>query len=363
MAVPFDLERLEVTGASLPVIEDVMQAVYAPDSAFDTGAAQFSVSGSGSLVYVQGGIHPPLRKSLVWVDREGRAQPLAAPERGYWYPRLSPDGRRVSVSIQEGEQLDVFVYDMSRGTLTRVTLEGMNDSPVWASDGKRVTFESTTNGPPNLFWAQPDGSSAPERLTTSENWQNPASWSPDGKVLAFIEESPTTGLDIWVLPFGDGEHEPRPIVQTRFQEWYATFSPDGRWLAYSSDESGREEIYVQPYPGPGERTQISIKGGFSPAWARDGRELFYRVWPEGPPWKLRMMTVNITTDPAFIAGKPRMLFEEDRYQTSDPLRSYDVAADGRFLMLKFSEQPSEPVTQLRVVLNWFEELKRLVPTH
>ncbi len=337
-----------------------MQAIYADTSTFDTGAAQFSVSDSGSLVYIQGGTHRHLRKSLVWVDREGRAQPLAATERerGYFYPRLSPDGRRVAVNIQEGEQHNIFVYDISRGTRTRMALKGVNDSAVWSPDGKRVAFESTTGGPANIFWAQPDGSSVPERLTTSENYQTPASWSPDGKVLAFLE-----GGDIWVLPFDNGEHEPRPVVQTRFTEEYPTFSPDGRWLAYTSNESGQPEVYVQPYPGPGERTQISVEGGTRPAWARDGRELFYRILPQEPPWKRKMMAVSITTDPAFTAGKPRMLFEEDRYQTSLPVRSYDVAADGRFLMLEPAEQPTERVTELRVVLNWFEELERLVPTH
>ena len=355
---PFDLERLEVTGGSLPVIEGVMQAVYAGHSAIDTGAAQFSVSGAGSLVYVEGGTYPLLRKSLVWVDREGRAQPLGGTERGYWHPRLSPDGRRVAVFISEPEQRDIFVYDISRGTLTRVTQEGANAYPAWSPDGKRVAFQSTTGGPANIFWVQPDGS-ALERLTTSENRQYPASWSPDGKALAFLE-----GRDIWVLPFDNGEHEPRPVVQTRFEEEYPTFSPDGRWLAYTSDESGRREVYVQPYPGPGPRTQISVEGGMSPAWARNGRELFYRVL-SGGRWggKRKMMAVKITTDPTFIAGKPRMLFEEAGYQPSEPFRSYDVAADGRFLMLEMAEQPSQRVTELRVVLNWFEELKRLVPTN
>ncbi len=353
MAVPFDLERLEVTGGSLPVIEGVMQAVYNTNSTIDTGAAHFSVSGAGSLVYIQGGVSPPDRKSLVWVDREGRARPLGGTERGYWYPRLSPDGRRVAVNIAEPEQNDILVYDISRGTTTLVTQEGVNDFPVWSPDGKRVTFGSTTGGPANIFWVQPDGSSVPERLTASENDQTPASWSPDGKVLAFLE-----GGDIWVLPFDDAEQEPRPFVQTRFTEEYPTFSPDGRLLAYVSDESGRPEVYVQPYPGPGARTRISVEGGFSPAWSRDGRELFYRINSGG---KRKMMAVNITTDPAFTAGKPRMLFEEDRFQPSLPVRSYDVAADGRFLMLDVPEQPAERVTELRVVLNWFEELKRLVP--
>jgi dipeptidyl aminopeptidase/acylaminoacyl peptidase len=189
-------------------------------------------------------------------------------------------------------------------------------------------------------------------LTTSEYLQAPNSWSPDGQLLAFIVVNPTTGRDIWVLRFSD--RKAQPFLQTPLNETAPRFSPDGRWLAYvSSDESGRDEIYVQPYPGTG-KWQISTEGGTEPLWNRNGRELFYRSGD-------KMMGVEITTQPEFSAGTPKALFE-GRYQPSPILNNYDVSPDGqRFLMLKPSETREAAPTQINVVLNWFEELKRRVP--
>jgi eukaryotic-like serine/threonine-protein kinase len=215
---------------------------------------------------------------------------------------------------------------------------------------------------PNLFWQLADGSGGLERLNTSEYIQVPTSWSPDGKVLAFMEVNPTTRVDIWVLRMGDpsrGSGQVRnaqPFLRTPFDEGAAGFSPDGRWLAYMSDESGRYEIYVQPYPGPGGKWQVSTEGGTEPVWNPNGRELFYRSGD-------KMMVVDIATQPGFAAGKPRILFE-GRYQPS-PVQSadYDISRDGqRFLMLKPSESAEAAPTQINVVLNWFEELKQKVPT-
>ena len=200
-------------------------------------------------------------------------------------------------------------------------------------------------GPTNLFWKPADGSGPVEQLTESERYQRyPSSWSPDGQVLAFSEFHPSTDWDIWVLPL-QGERKPRPFLQTQFREGEAVFSPDGHWLAYISDESGRNEVYVRPYPGPGGKRQISTEGGDEPVWAKNGRELFYRNGD-------KMMAVDIVTEPQFSAAKPRLLFE-GRYG------SYGIAPDGqRFLM----ESERKEATQINVVLNWFEELKRLVPT-
>ena len=241
--------------------------------------------------------------------------------------------------------------------MTRLTFEGINEHPTWTPDGRRVTFRSDRAGATNLFWKPADGSGAAERLTTSENTQSPSSWSPDGQVLAFYERpiggAFTPNRDIWVLPI-EGEQKPRPFLQTPFEEAGAVFSPEGRWLAYMSTESGRQEIYVQPFPGPGGKWQISTEGGREPAWARNGREIFYRNGDQ-------LMAVDITTDPTFSAGTPKVLFEGTFEMANLSRANYDVAPDGqRFVMIQEGGSDSAPA-QINFVLNWFEELKRRVP--
>ena len=262
--------------------------------------------------------------------------------------------------MEQGSQ--TLLYDLSRETLTRLTFEGnANLNPVWTPDGKRIAFESNREGPYNVFWQLADGSGGLERLTTSEYLHAPMSWSPDGQLLAFVEVTPTTGVDIWVLRMGDPSpgsgqvRKAQPFLRTPFNEGAARFSPDGRWLAYISDESGRFEVYVQSYPGPGGKWQISTEGGTEPVWTRNGRELFYRSGD-------KMMAVDVATQPGFAAGKPRMLFEGPYEPAQIPVANYDVSPDGqRFLMLKPVEQAQAAPTQINVVLNWFEELKRRVP--
>ncbi len=292
-------------------------------------------------------------RTLVWVGRQGAVEPLAAPPRVYSDPRLSPDGQQVAVEASEPPH--IWIYDIPPGTLTRLTFEGWNDSPLWAPDGKRVAFSSNrASGPLNLFWKAADGSGQAEQLTARKHHQRPLSWSPEGQVLAFSELHSTTASDIWVLPL-QGERKPRPFLQTRFDEGAAVFSPDGHWLAYTSNESGRYEVYVQPFPGPGGKWRISTEGGHEPVWAKSGRELFYRNGN-------KMMAVEITTQPTFRAGTPTLLFEGQYVQPGPRRANYDITPDGqRFLMIKEYEQ-REAATQINVVLNWFEELKRLVPT-
>jgi Tol biopolymer transport system component len=344
VAVPFNPQRLEVTGTAVTVVESVSQS--------PAGAAQYDLSATGSLVYVPGGVQSAQRE-LVWVKRNGAEQPLAAPARLYISPRLSPDGQRIAVGIQDrGTQ--VWLYDVIRQTTTRLTFEGeTNSAPVWTPDGKRIAFQSNREGPLNIFWQPADGSGGVERLTTDESLQAPSSWSPDGQLLAFIGGSPTTGAHIWVLRLG--ERNTQPFLRTPFNEAAPRFSPDGRWLAYVSNESGRYEIYVQPYPGPGGKRQVSIGGGTEPVWNPNGRELFYRSG-------VKMMSVDIATQPGFAAGNPRMLFEGLYQETSATSANYDVSRDGqRFLMLKPVEGTEAALTQINVVLNWSEELKRRVP--
>jgi hypothetical protein len=361
MAVPFDPQRLTATGEAVPVVEGVLQSIT-------NGYAQYAFSATGSAVYVPGGVQATQLR-LVWVSRNGAEQPLAATAHAYRQPRLSPDGRRVAVTIDEqGNQ--VWLFDLSRETLTRFTFEGnRNTDPAWTPDGKRIAFESNKEGQDNLFWQLADGSGGLERLTTSDSAQYPLSWSPHGQMLAFVDLNSVTGRDIWVLRMGDpspgsgqapsagsGEvHKPQPFLRTPFNETAPQFSPDGRWLAYVSDESGRDEIYVQPYPGPGGKWQISTEGGTEPVWNPNGRELFYRSGD-------KMMAVEIATQPGFSAGKPRMLFEGPYQLAPVTFPNYDVSPDGqRFLMVKANETREAAPTQINVVLNWFEELKRRVP--
>jgi eukaryotic-like serine/threonine-protein kinase len=351
MAAPFDARRLALSGAAVPAIEGVMQS--------SGGAAQYSVSSTGTLAYLAGGIAGG-QSHLVWVSRNGEEQTLPAVPHNYSYPQVSPDGRRVAVAIAD-QETQVWVYDVSRDTLTRLTFEGnVNSSPAWSPDGKRIAFRSTRAGPQNLFWQAADGSGAAERLTTSDYLNSPNSFSPDGQLLAYSETNPQTGRDIWVLNLKDpgtpGQaRKVQPFLKTPYEETAPKFSPDGKWLAYSSDESGRRETYVQPYPGPGGKWQISTDGGQEPVWNPKGGELFYRSGS-------KIMAVDITTQPGFAAGRPKALFEGPYLPTAASFPSYDVSPDGqRFLMLKPVESQASAPTQINVVLNWFEELKAKVP--
>ena len=346
MAVPFDRQRLEISGAAVPVVKGVLQSPT-------NGAAQYSISANGSLAYALGGVQSVQRR-MVWVDRKGVEQALPAPARTYRFPRLSPDRQRVAATIEESES-HIWVYDLRRETPTRWTFEGsINLMGAWTPDGKRIAFQSDREGPQNIYWQLADGGGGLERLTTSKYTNAPNSWSPDGQALAFIEIHPDTGYDISVLRLSD--RKVQPFLQTRFTESAPAFSPDGHWLAYISDESGHFETYVQPYPGPGGKWQISTDGGTEPVWNRNGRELFYR---QGN----KMMAVDVTAEPSFSVGKPKMLFEGPYQPTPATFPNYDVSTDGqRFLMLKPSESAQAALTQINVVLNWFEELKQRVPT-
>ena len=375
VAAPFDVRRLQITGGAVSIVSGVMQAANMSTTQLDSGAAQLTTSASGSLLYVAGGIAPDIERSLVWVDRNGATRPLPLPARPYLAPRLSPDGKQLVVWTP-GTDRTVWAFDLVRSTLTRVTPEAKTSRPIWMPDGTRVTFASATAGTDNLFSRAADGSGTTERLTTSMNQQMPSSWSPDGKTLLFVEPKPSTSRiapTTTTSPFElnsrrimilrAGETPPQPLLGTRSSESEPDFSPDGRWIAYVSDESGRDEVYVQSFPKLGSRHQISNHGGTGPAWSRDGHELFYteteRAIP-GAAQLVRMMTVSVTTGAAFAAGVPRSLFE-GRLTIQTATRGYDVTADGqRFLMVQTKDRPPVTPNQMILVQNWFEEMNARV---
>ncbi len=342
LAVPFDLNELRVKGTPAPILHGVTMRP-------DFGNAEFSVSRDGSLIYAPGDSRGDNHRVL-WVDREGQAQPLIETPRGFYLPRLSPDGRLLALNIS-GANGSVWVYDLHRSSLARLTFSFDNDYAIWTPDSRRVTFGSTREGPWNLFWQTADGSAKAERIVPSEHRQQPGSWSPNGKVLAFEEFRPETGRDIWILA-REGNRKPEPFLKTEFNEGDPMFSPDGRWIAYVSDESGQYEVYVRPFPSSERKFQVSTEGGTPPVWNPGGRELFYRNGD-------KMMVVDIETKGDLTLGKPRLLFE--RRSPGWWGLYFDVAPDGqRFVMIDDSEAKPAP-TQLNLVLNWSEELKRLAP--
>ncbi|MGA2260704.1 MAG: protein kinase [Acidobacteriota bacterium] len=353
MAVRFDLAGLNVIGQPFPLVENVMQA-FSIFLENNTGAGQFGISDTGSLIYAAGGIVPDPNNSLVWVDQRGREQPVTLLQKPFFAPRLSPDGQRIAYGTYRREY-QVWVYDLIRGTNSRLTGEGWAIHPIWTPDGKRLLFSWEKSLEANLFWQPYDGSSPMERLTTSEYTHYPGSWSSDGKMVALVEEHRDTGDDdIAVLEVRSGRVT--PFLNSQFNEMDPEFSPDGRWIAYSSDESNRFEVYVRPFPGPGMKHPVSSEGGVEPLWARNGKQLFYR-------WRNQVWVADVQTDGGFSTSKPRLLFEKPGYLYGDPIRTYDLSFDGqRFLMVKLEQRKPTPVTEMILVQNWFEELKQKVPT-
>jgi serine/threonine-protein kinase len=346
-ALPFDLARLQPVAAPLPLPEQT----YVPP----VGQAQFSVALSGALVYVNAadGV-PQLARSLVWVDREGKEEPLGLPPRAYAVPRLSPDGTLVALDIRD-QQNDIWIWSLMRQSFARFTTGPFLDmAPVWSSDGRRIIWTSTRNSAnPALFWQAADGTGSPERLATSARAQFPSAALPDGRGLLFSEGSPDgRGALLHRLAL-QGEHAVDVVLsgQARFNN--AEVSPDGRWIAYESDESGQFEIYVRVYPETGNgRWQISSQGGTRPVWSRNGRELFFLDGAD----RLNAATIETTAGGGFAAGSSRRLLDAAYFpgfsSRGTLLRGYDVSPDGRrFLMIK-GPSGSNVLPVVTVALNW-----------
>ena len=353
-AMPFNVDRLERTGSPMPVLEGVASSPAA-------GQAQYHVSDTGLMVYRPGTVDiEPF--PIAWADRSGQLENLLEDAGIYGTPRLAPDGRRLAVSVQRGNNWDVWVYDIERDVSTRLTFEsGYDADPVWSPDGRYVAFVSDRDdGHFATYRTRSDGSGEAERLIEPGKLEFPApvSWSPDGTRLLLITPGPNGSDDLWFLP-ADGKGEPEPYLTSPFGEVDGSFSPDGRWIAYRSNETGNSEIYVRSTEGPG-KWQISDGGGWQPRWSGDGRTLFFRNH-EG----LNAIDVEAVGD-EFRTGRPEFLFGEifggpagvrlPGYLFYD----YDVSADGeRFVVFPRRTEQGRSSSAVHVVSGWFEELRRL----
>jgi serine/threonine-protein kinase len=347
-AVPFDLEAVEVKGDPIPVLEGIVTQIR--------GDAHFSLAEDGTLVYVPGTVGGGGQQlTFVWVDREGREEPVAAEPRVYQEFSLSPDGTKIAVPVFGPENQDVWIYDLVRDTQMRLTFDlAYVEFPIWTPDGQRVAFGSSVAP---LSWKAADGTGEVETLGESSS-QIPMVFSPDGTTLVFNDRN-SSGWDLGMLSL-EGERISTLLLETEFSLGNAALSPDGRWMAYVSNESGQYEVYVRPFPDVnGGRWQVSSGGGGWPLWSPDGLELFY-VGSEG------MMAVPIETEPTFTQGTVDLLFDLGPY--AQPLgrrsRMIAISPEGdRFLMLRGGRgsDAAAAATGIIVVLNWFEELKQRVP--
>jgi eukaryotic-like serine/threonine-protein kinase len=352
-AIPFDLDRLEVKGGSVSVLE---------------GVRKYAVSASGTLVYMPGTAASGVaaESTLVWVDREGKEKPLSAPSNIYWLFGISPDGTRVALTVGSSPKQSICIWDLDRETMTHLTLDDgtENTIPLWTPDGKRILYTSSRANiyVGDLYWKAADGTGTAEKLAASPGrGLYPQSFSRDGKTLVLWELTLNPfGTDIGMLSM-EGDHVRKGLLQEKYQESSPRLSPNGRWMAYVSDESKRGEVYVRPFPEVDKaRWQISTGGGGSPLWSPDGRELFYRSGDA-------VMAVRVETETAFNPGKPTVLFRGTYYTPIVGITPWDISPDGkRFLMLKRAASADKPTaaevpSKINVVVNWFEELKRLVP--
>jgi len=360
-AVPFDPERLEIHGAPVAVLKPVAQALNGGHAGDCTGAGQFAVAPTGTLAWVPdpGSLTP--ESQLATVDRAGHASTLPAPLRRYGGEvRLAPDRRHLAVTIKTTAEFGVWLFDLGRGTLTPLASGGEAYAPTWSPDGQRLVFSWLENRQRSLASQPADASVPAQALAPGRIF--PASFTPDGRQLAALTRS---AGDIVIATLADGQARVQPLLQTPHGERWPAFSPDGRWLAYGSNVSGRDEVYLRSFPGPGPEEQVSVEGGYSPAWSFGGKELLFLRRIAGPPVELDMMTVEFRAGPPMAIGRPRRLFAIDPTLnfSCSPVRCFDVTPDGqRFYAVQTPKPLPKPVvTHISLIVNWFEELKAKVP--
>lgn len=352
LALRFDARQLTVSGQPFIVLEGVLMSR-------NSGVANYDVSQSGDLAYFPGAVDKGER-TLVWVDRNGNTEPLKlAPSRAYLHPRIAPDMHQLAVEI-EGPNHNFYVYDFARDVLSQMTSDGVSHWPVWSSDGKQLAYRSGPMGAFKMWQVPADRSHPAAQLPGAGTSQSAESWSPDGRELVYTATTPEAGSHIIVESL-EGDHESHPFADIKASAGSAKFSPDGHWLAYCSNETKTPQVYVQAFPGPGPKIQVSSEGGTDPVWKRTGGELYFRNGD-------KMMAVAVSTTPTFTAGHPRTLWE-GRYShgmstscgpPGATSSNYDVTVDGqRFLMIK-DEAPDTAVSkQIVVVLGWADEVNRL----
>ncbi len=353
-AVPFDAEKLEVRGTAVPVAENILENPR-------IGAGQYAISNDGLLVYIQGGVSYG-EHELVFVDRSGNARPLTAKKRPYEDFTVSPDGKLIATTI-EGPVTDTWIHDIARDTETRFTFGEENRDPAWTADGKRIAYSGVRNGGHNIFWKPLDGSSPEEALLPEDSSAYAWFFTGDGRSLVYAVADPGHTQNIGVLPLNDRVHGKILFPEKYNVEW-AILSPDSKWIAFNSDESGRLEVYVAPYPSLAPREKISTDGGRHPLWSSDGRELFYRTSARVESLEQRalgqlsrVMAVSIETKPSLKAGKPRMLFEGPYFDSGHDIA---VTPDGKgFILIREIDSQNGP-REMGAIVNWPEELKQRV---
>jgi serine/threonine-protein kinase len=340
-----DPSTLQVSGTPIRILDGGMMN-------WSSGAADVAVSTTGTLAFAPGGPMTLQAMELVSMDGRGVASSISSERRAYAYPSFSPDGTRLAVTARAALD-DVWICDLRRQTFTRLTFTlGNNWCPVWTPDGKRVVFASDrSDGSLNIYWKSADGTGPEERLTQAQATQVPTSIAPDARTLVYAQADAKTGFDLWLLSLAD--RRTTPFLQTPFNERQAMFSPDGKWLVYTSDESGHDEVYVRPYPGPGSRIRISTDIGSDPRWSPNGHELFYRRGDV-------VMRAAITTTPVVTVGVPAAFATAPTIASGFGL-DYDVATDGRRLVVLSDKGMARMTTELSVVLNWFSELRAAIP--
>jgi Tol biopolymer transport system component len=355
-AIPFDLEKLETRGAALPILDDVASNGV-------VGTAQLSISRTGTLVYRRGGESSELL-TVAWLDGAGKTRPLLAKPGAYAHPSLSPDGQRLALEVTEGSGADIWVYDWQRDTMTRLTFDGRSRYPIWSPDGRNIVLQTPGAG---MSVTRSDGAGKPQPLTQSKNLQYPWSFTADGKRMAFYEQDSKTGRDLWTVPMeSDGAGlragKPELFLQTPADERDPALSPDGRWLAYASNESGTFQIYVRAFPDKGGKWQISNAGGAFPMWSRTGHELFFEIRDS----HIMAAPYRVLGD-SFVADKPR-LWSERPIASGNGIRNwnFDLAPDGKRIVALMpateAKGSQEAQNQVTFLLNFFDELRRRVPT-